>query len=109
MSDLRFIPDADGYVFLGDVCRNYLGMQCQYGSRYADTLCSYLRIKGSTAEYHQMKIHKDDVMEYAVRVLVHRFKIGVINKTSVEALLDRLGPLSADHIAFIQTCLDNQK
>jgi hypothetical protein len=66
------------YVSLGDVCRNLLDMQCQYGSRYANTICKDLRILGDTGNYHSMKIHKDDVAEYVRRAT------GVLNHEMVE-------------------------
>lgn len=64
------------YVELGEVCRNRLNMQCQYGSRYADNVwhpeylfCGEnLRITGSTKIYHSMTIHEDDVDEFVRRV-----------------------------------------
>lgn len=64
------------FVSLGDVCRNSLGMQCQYGSRYADKkwekeypFCGEgLRITGESRAYHSMKIHRDDVAEFVSRV-----------------------------------------
>lgn len=64
--------NENDYVSLGDVCRNQLGMQCQYGSRYADTICMDLRYIGDTGDYHSMKIHKDDVSDYVRRVIAHR-------------------------------------
>jgi hypothetical protein len=55
-------------------------MQCQYGSRYADShwhpewkFCGEnLRITGSSRNYHFMKIHKDDVEEFVKRVIEAR-------------------------------------
>jgi len=64
--------NENDYVSLGDVCRNQLGMQCQYGSRYADNLCKDLRYIGTPADYHPMKIHKEDVEEYVRRVVAYR-------------------------------------
>jgi hypothetical protein len=73
-----------GYVNLGDVCRKELGLQCQYGSRYADPAWSTesareagsywkycgegLRIIGTSTNYHLMKIHRNDVKEFVKRV-----------------------------------------
>lgn len=65
----------DGMVRLGDVCRNMLGMQCQYGSRYADKrwteypFCGEgIRITGNADNYHDMMIHKDDAETFVARV-----------------------------------------
>lgn len=67
------------YVLLGDVCRRQLGMQCQYGSRYAETICRDLRIQGTCSDYHSMMIHKDDVAEYVRRVQEQRNQqIGIV-------------------------------
>lgn len=66
------------YVNLGDVCRNRIGMQCQYGSRYSQTICADLRFRGTVADYHSMEIHWGDVEEYVERVLRHRREIGAI-------------------------------
>lgn len=72
-------------VSLGDVCRQKLGMQCQYGSRYADkqqcednpeSYCGDgLRITGTTADYHGMKIHKDDVETFVSRVKAYKLSL----------------------------------
>lgn len=67
------------YVNLGDVCRRRLEMQCQYGSRYASTICSHLRVKGDLGDYHSMTIHKDDVDEYVQMVLDHQLENGQIS------------------------------
>ena len=74
------------YVELGDVCRKRLGMQCQYGSRYANDLCKDLRYIGTTADYHSMQIHRDDVEEYVGRVAIYRHKIGAIGEAESFAL-----------------------
>ncbi len=74
---------AKDYVAFGDVSRNRLGKQCQYGSRFVDgrfpneypDLASDpkygapLRIVGEPGDYHDYRIHKDDVEE-----LVKRYK-----------------------------------
>lgn len=80
--------DNDGYVNLGDVCRDILGMQCQYGSQYVDPwyaseeakqrgnnkpyLGEGLLIKGSFDTYHSLKIHKDRVVAFVTRVIDHK-------------------------------------
>lgn len=66
------------YVSVGDVCRQRLGQQCQYGSRYLDRgwaqgensykFCGDgLRVLGDCSNYHGMKIHKDDVETFVAR------------------------------------------
>lgn len=63
-------------INLGDVCRSQLGMQCQYGSRYADRrwhpeyqYCGDgLRITGDSGNYHSMTIHRDDAAMFVERV-----------------------------------------
>lgn len=66
-----FESDEDGFVDFGEVSRNLLGKQTQYGSRYINgdfgeypKLGEGLRIKGSSADYHFIKIHKDDIDEF---------------------------------------------
>ena len=79
--------DSKDYVSLGDVCRNDLGMQCQYGSRYADPVWNTesareaghwypyfgtgLRITGGSDMYHSMTIHRDDAPVFVSRVQKH--------------------------------------
>jgi hypothetical protein len=63
------------FVELGPICREQLGIQCQYGVRYTKDLCADLRYQGTPAEYHSMKIHKDDVDTFVTRVLRHRGEI----------------------------------
>jgi hypothetical protein len=72
-------PDAEGFVQFGDVSRYRLGQQCQYGSRYVDgsipgcaNLGEGLRFRGSTNDYHSLRIHIDDVDEFVSRVRRHR-------------------------------------
>jgi len=63
------------YTQLGDVCRGRVGMQCQYGSRYANPgeLCGHLRyLNLDTGCYHDILIHKDDVEEFVRLVLAKR-------------------------------------
>lgn len=75
--------DAD-YVSFGDVARDQCNEQCQYASRYLDgrhgfpNLGEGIRIKGSTADYHFLLIHKDDVAEFVKRVLDYRKATGMI-------------------------------
>ena len=75
---------VDEYVDFGDVSRQQLGEQCQYGSRYIDgylegwpNLGEGLRFKGYDSNgrvnnYHEMKIHKDDVAEFVRRVKAYQ-------------------------------------
>ena len=70
----------EGYVDFGDVSRQQLDLQCQYGSRYIDgyidgwpSLSKGLSnigfdIHGCVNNYHAMKIHRDDVEEFVRRV-----------------------------------------
>lgn len=58
------------YVNFGGICRNGVGMQCQYGSRY---LCESdigegLRYIGSCSDYHSILIHKDDAPIFVERM-----------------------------------------
>lgn len=74
----------DIYVDFGDVSRQQLGEQCQYGSRYIDgridgypNLGHGLRFKGYDSNgrinnYHDMKIHRDDVAEFVRRVKLYQ-------------------------------------
>jgi len=69
-----FKSDKDGFVNFGDVSRELLGKQCQYGSRYVDgafgeypKLGEGLRITGNSDNYHEIRIHKDDIDEFVRR------------------------------------------
>lgn len=80
------------FANFGDVCRNRLGMQCQYGSRYVNPdfsaesakeaghfvpyLGEGLRIKGKPDNYHSLEIHTDDVDEFVSRVARHKLQCG---------------------------------
>ena len=65
------------YVSFGEIARTRLGKQFQYASRYFCRLWKKkyrflgegLRIKGNSANYHTMLIHKDDVEEAVKRYL----------------------------------------
>ncbi len=75
---------VDAYVDFGDVCRQQLGEQCQYGSRYIDgyldgwpNLGYNLRFTGYDSNgrvnnYHEMKIHFADVAEFVRRVKAYQ-------------------------------------
>ena len=67
--------DTDRFVEFGDMAVSVLQRQCQYVSRYTtDTdeqrpnLSKDLRIQGSADDYHEMKIHKDDIPEFLKRI-----------------------------------------
>lgn len=74
----------DEYVDFGDVSRQQLGEQCQYGSRYITgvingwpNLGEGLRFTGFDSNghvnnYHAMKIHRDDVEEFVRRVKAYQ-------------------------------------
>lgn len=78
---MKYETDEDGYVNFGDVSRNELGMQCQYGARYlanrnegvfseAHELGRGLRFKNlDVGNYHGIMVHIDDIPE-----LVRRYK-----------------------------------
>jgi hypothetical protein len=79
LPDSGTVPD---YVDFGDVARGRCSMQCQYASRYlagahgyAD-LGSDIRWYGALADYHRLRIHKDDVEAFVERVLKHRSALG---------------------------------
>lgn len=71
------------YVSLGDISRSRLGKQAQYGTRFfSKTYCknsgyTYLGyglriVGGEDGNYHEMKIHKDDVEEAVRRYETHQ-------------------------------------
>lgn len=67
-----------GYAQFGDFCRSRLGQQAQYGSRYIDgrldgypNLGEGLRFKGEAHDYHFVRIHRDDMDEFARRYKEH--------------------------------------
>ncbi len=72
---VKFAIDTNGFVELGEVSRSLLKMQGQYGARYADDIDSDypnfgqdLRIIGNAGNYHDMKIHADDIEEFVNKV-----------------------------------------
>lgn len=90
MSQIDTPDNPADYVMLGDVVRHFCSMQCQYGSRYAGGLPTTgepdltgpehgdgrdLRYTpaGPGGNYHEMTIHKDDAVEFARRILSHRY------------------------------------
>lgn len=70
--------DHEAFVPLGDVARGRLGEQCQYiaplvaGTGRLPALGEGLRVRGTVADYHSMRIHRDDVEEFVSRVSAHR-------------------------------------
>lgn len=74
MDNILQDADADGFVNFGDVARGVLNMQCQYASYYVGgvggrpDLSQGLRFKGDAFNYHSIRIHKDDVVEFVKRV-----------------------------------------
>lgn len=62
------------FVNFGDVAVDRCGEQCQYVSRYVDgrisgypALGEGLRFEGDPKDYHDLKIHRDDVSEFVRR------------------------------------------
>jgi hypothetical protein len=79
------IMDEDNMVKLGEVTRNLLNMQCQYGSRYLDQklqdskfLGEGLRFSVEGSSYHDYLLNKDDVLEFVARVRQYRWNIGQV-------------------------------
>lgn len=72
--EIIFEADKNGFVSFGDVSRRLMGKQAQYGAKYVDgafgeypKLGDGLRIEGDSDDYHNLKIHKDDVAEFVRR------------------------------------------
>jgi hypothetical protein len=66
--------ELDDFIEFGNFCRRKMELQSQYGSRYIDgripgypNLGKGLRFKGSTSDYHFVKIHRDDREEFLRR------------------------------------------
>lgn len=79
------IVDEDNMVQLGEVTRNLINMQCQYGSRYLDQklqdskfLGEGLRFNVEGSSYHDYRLNKDDVLEFVARVRQYRWNIGQV-------------------------------
>jgi hypothetical protein len=69
----------NAYVHFGDVALRQCGEQCQYVSRYVDgriagypNLGKGLRFIGKPSDYHDLRIHKDDVEEFVRRYKAHK-------------------------------------
>lgn len=82
----KYEVDSEGYVYLGDIARGLLGMQAQYASRYLDgalpelgypNFGESLKLKDvfkngkPSGNYHDYKIHKDDIETFIQRVKKH--------------------------------------
>lgn len=72
------------FIDFGDVARERCGDQCQYVSRYVDgklpgypVLGQGLRFEGSTRDYHDLKIHRDDVEEFVRRYKTYKKSPGI--------------------------------
>jgi len=71
--DHYILTRPEVYVNFGDVCRDELGIQCQYGSYYLDGTANYpnlgvgLRIIGDKFNYHSLKIHRKDADTFIKR------------------------------------------
>jgi hypothetical protein len=66
--------DDEGFVNFGEIAHQIFGQQTQSASRYIDgvipgwpNLGEDLRFKGSTENYHFVRIHKDDIEEFIRR------------------------------------------
>lgn len=69
----KYEVDTDGFVDFGEVVMGELEMESQYASRYVSgldrpKLAEDLRVKGDPDDYHFLRIHKDDVLEFIERV-----------------------------------------
>ena len=65
--------EPDDYISFGDMARRRCGMQCQYASRYLDTsIGEGLRFKGDSANYHTLRIHKEDADTFVARAREYR-------------------------------------
>jgi len=64
---------SEDYIDFGEICRNKLNMQCQYGMYYIEGFGGYPDVSEGLRfirndNWHQIKIHKDDVDEFISRV-----------------------------------------
>lgn len=85
-----FECDLDGFVNFGDISREFLKLQAQYGSSYvrgiSDTpnLGIDLRFKNlNTSSYHDIMIHKDDIAVFVDRYWQYKER-GVIPTNASE-------------------------
>lgn len=79
---IAYVPygeEAGEFICFGDLSRNEMGQQCQYGSRYVHgeidgypNLAKGLRIEGDPFNYHSLLMHVDDVPTFMRRYQEHR-------------------------------------
>jgi subtilisin family serine protease len=83
------VPDdaPDGFVLVGDVSRDFLNMQSQYGVRYLDEgtypesfFGEGLRVIPDETGDHDWLIHFDDVIEFVARIRQYRWESGQVDE-----------------------------
>ena len=79
----KFETDNNGFVVFGNVAREVLNQQAQYASRYINgskgeypNLGEGLRFEGDPEDYHDVKIHNEDVEEFVKRVKEYKKSTG---------------------------------
>jgi len=81
-----------------------VGEQVQYLSRYhtgvggSIVLSDGLRLSGNDGDYHSLRIHSDDVEEFARRVVRHRIDQHVLTPAAMEDLEERISARRAPQI-----------
>lgn len=72
--------DPSEFVAFGDVARHRLGMQCQYARKLLldPVLSKGVRWQGRIEDYHNLRIHRDDVEAFVEVVQAHRRATGQI-------------------------------
>jgi hypothetical protein len=70
---MDYEADKDGFVELGEL-RKILDQQTQYIARYTEieSIRQNLRFKNLDQDYHDFKIHKDDIDEFIDRIRTYR-------------------------------------
>jgi hypothetical protein len=70
--------EASEYICFGDLSRNEMRQQCQYGSRYVHgridgypNLAEGLRVEGNPFDCHSLRMHVDDVPIFMERYREH--------------------------------------
>ncbi len=81
LADVRVnYEDVITWIGFGTIARNRLSQQSQYASRMIDgrhgspNLGDGLRFRGDPADYHDIKIHRDDIETFVGRVLSWRLQ-----------------------------------
>lgn len=77
---LKYSEMPEGFISFGDVSRNILQQQCQYGSMYIDgvvrgypKLGGGLRFNGGEGgNYHSIGIHPEDIEEFVRRMYAYQ-------------------------------------